>query len=226
MVQILAELALIGIPPLCWAALHRTRAAGAVVGAVLLAVAALICAELAGLLPQRPRAETVVGYAPLTFMAISVGVLVERRLRGPRQRSERARSATVALSWYMGVVMLLFTPYYVFFGLRESLMPSTDLALPLPPGYTVTDSGNGAGLCGSEVCSRRLTVTGPPGQSIAATETALRDWLTSHHGWHLDAAGSGIRRVGWLLDRRTASVDLVVSGQHVSVVLEGGDGWH
>ncbi|MGW5256225.1 hypothetical protein ACWERW_25045 [Streptomyces sp. NPDC004012] len=226
MVQTVAELVLIGIPLLCWAALHRTRTAGIVVGAVLLAVTALFGAELAGLLPQRPRAEAVVGYAPVTVVMISVGVLVERRLLGRRQRSERARSATVALSWYMGVVLLLFTPYYVFFGLRESLMPSTDLVLPLPPGYTATDPGNGADPCGSEVCSRQLTVTGPPGQPVAATKTALRDWLTSHHGWHLDAAGSGIQRVGWLLDRRTASLDLVVSGQHVSVVLGGGDGWH
>ncbi|MFF3910247.1 hypothetical protein ACFYZJ_30735 [Streptomyces sp. NPDC001848] len=226
MVQTIAELALIGIPPLCWAALYRTRGVGAVVGAVLLAVAALLGAELAGLLPQRARAEAVVGYAPLTIVVISVGVLVERRLRGRRQRNERARFATVALSWYGVVVMLLFTPYYVLFGLRESLVPSTDLVLPLPPGYMATESSGGFDSCGSAVCSRRLIVTGPHGQPVAETKAVLRDWLTTHHGWHLDAAGSGTQRAGWLLDRRSASVDLVVSGQQVSVVLAGSDGWH
>jgi hypothetical protein len=226
MVETVAELALIGVPPLCWAALHRTRTVGAVVGAVLLALAGLLGAELAGLLPQRPRAEAVVAYAPLTVALISLGVLVERRLGGRRQRSERARSVTVVLSTYAAVVMLLFTPYYVLFGLRDSVLPSSDLVLPLPPGYTVTGSGKGGDPCGSAVCSRGLVVTGPSGQPVAATRTAVRNWLTAHHGWHLDAAGAGTRRVGWLLDRRTVSVAVLVSGRHVSVVLEGGDGWH
>ncbi|MFJ9907852.1 hypothetical protein ACIRVK_34050 [Streptomyces sp. NPDC101152] len=132
----------------------------------------------------------------------------------------------VALSWYAALVMLLFTPYYVHFGLRDTLMPPTDLVLPLPPGHTATGSGQGGDPCRSAVCSRGLEITGPPGQPVAATRTAVRNWLTAHHGWHLDAADSGTRRVGWLLDRRTVSVDLLVNGQHVSVLLEGGDGWH
>ena len=129
-----------------------------------LALAGLLGAELAGLPPQRPRAEAVVAYAPLTVAVITVGVLVERRLRGRRQRSERARSATVALSWYAALVMLLFTPYYVLFGLRDTLLPPTDLVLFLPPGCTATGSGQGGDPCGSAVCSRGPEVTGPPGQ--------------------------------------------------------------
>ncbi|TJZ97832.1 hypothetical protein [Actinacidiphila oryziradicis] len=220
------ETALIGMPPLCWARLARTRVVGAVVGAALLAAAALLIGELAGLLPQQPRAEAVVGYGPLTALLIGAGVLAERRLRGRRPRTERTYHATVALCSYLAVVLLLFTPYYVIFALREPWVPSTDLVLPLPPGYSVTADTGTAGGCGSGTCSRGLTVIGPAGQSAADTAARLRGWLTTRHGWRLDANGSGSRRIGWLLDPRLESVDVGLADQRVDILLEGGDGWH
>ncbi|MBY8883693.1 hypothetical protein K7472_02380 [Streptomyces sp. PTM05] len=227
MVRILAEVVLVGVPPVCWAALARTRAVAVGVGVVLLVAAALLGSELSGLLPQRPRAESIVGYAPLVAVMIGVGVLAERRLRGRRPPSDRARSATVVLCGYLATVLLLFTPYYLFFGLRDARMPSTDLVLPLPTGYAVaSDSGTGPQACGSEVCSRLLSVTGPQGQPAEATAAALREWLTARHGWRLDAAGSGTRRIGWLLDHRSTSVDVRVTGRRVWMELECGDDWH
>jgi hypothetical protein len=208
-------------PLACWLPLARTRVIGTLVGLVLAGYTALVVGVTEDWLTTRAKAEIYVCYAPFALLIITAGVLLERRLRGPRPKGVyrgRTGGAWVALAAHLAFFGLVGTPSYLMF-LHDDFTPSTNEVLPLPHGLTVLELDGGG--CGSGTCGTGLEVgssTGLPGDQIAAL---LRTELTDR-GWQLDSHDSGCRHNGWLLDHRPLCVSLNVSATSVSVDLEGG----
>ncbi|MFD7448589.1 hypothetical protein [Kitasatospora sp. NPDC059827] len=194
------------LPPLiCWAFLARTRA----VGAAVLAVLAALALAPAGLEQEwyftRATAEIEAGYPVAAGLVVLAGALVERRLRGPRperQYDHPVAGSTVALTAHalVGVVIALGYGLFAF----DAFVPSA-AEVSVPPGLTVTRSTEGH--CGSNFCSRTLTLGSTAGLPAAEVEARMRAALTAD-GWTPGRDGALLRPHGWLLDPRLSTAYL------------------
>ncbi|ROP27560.1 hypothetical protein EDD30_0237 [Couchioplanes caeruleus] len=179
----------------------------------------IIAASLAG---QAAIATMLVHFFPGGFFEISLSVLVlalataltgrlvEGRRLGPA-RQARVSAATHLLAGWSLVALLcgaiLWRPAPFF--------PATGGVLPLPDGLHATVRPADDADCGSQSCTRTITVTGRTGQA----DNDLYNEVKRHvkeRGW-----GSGCRPIGWLLNQTIECVGLAVTEHKVIIHLSG-----
>ncbi|MER7585458.1 hypothetical protein [Kitasatospora sp. NPDC097691] len=200
------------VPFVCWAALVRTRAVGAAVFAVLTGMAAILVGLQCEWFFVRPAAELQAGYPFMAGLVILVGEVIEKRLRGPRPEDRfvdrvGAVSVTVCVHSVVGAVVVL--GYLVI--AHDAFLPSA-AEVPLPTGVSIEhDDG---GYCGSNFCSRTLTLGSTTGLSADQVETRLRAALAAD-GWTPGRNGALVHPHGWLVDRRLS--EAFVSGRTVEL---------
>ncbi|MET9180468.1 hypothetical protein ABZX88_19890 [Kitasatospora aureofaciens] len=205
----------------CWAALARTRLLGGVVGAALVGQAVVLIGLEYEWWSLLAAAELTVAYPFGSLLAILVGVLAERRLRGRRPEpaaSHRVGGATVALACHaiVGVVIAAAYPLYLSgFAYYPSLAE-----LPLPSGLAVQRDSGTAGGCASHDCTREISIGSTSGLPPAAVAACLRDGLNAA-GWTAGPSGSLQHPHGWLLDKRVVRVFITESPRGASVELVG-----
>ncbi|MEU6237040.1 hypothetical protein ABZ885_28985, partial [Kitasatospora sp. NPDC047058] len=159
-------------------------------------------------------------YPLLSGLVIVAGALTERRLRGPRSKREFGTpvgGTAVALTVHalVGVVIGLVYQSLAF----ESFLPSA-AEVSLPPGLTVESSTDG--YCGSNFCSRTLTIGSTTGAPPAEVAARLRAALAAD-GWTPGRGNALVRPHGWLLDGRLSDVYVSEDPRGASVELAGSE---
>lgn len=201
------------VPFVCWAVVVRTRAVGVAVFAVLAGLALALVGLEYEWFYTRVMAELEAGYPFLASLVILAGVLGEKRLRGPRPENGfidpvGAAAVTICVHAVVGMAIAFLYQWAVY----EPFYPSL-ASIPLPSGLTVTDSTEGS--CGTNFCSRTLTIgstTGlPPAEVAARLRAALAD-----DGWTRGEGEALVHPYGWLVDRRVSQI--YVSGVSVELV--------
>ncbi|MEU9073225.1 hypothetical protein [Kitasatospora sp. NPDC048538] len=202
------------VPPVCWAAVVRTRAVGAVVFAVLAGLAAAVAGLRYEWFFIRPKAELEAGYPFLAGLVILLGVLGERRLRGPRPRTRSVDPAggVVAATCAHALVGIAIVFLYRLVG-YDAFFPSL-AEVPLPPGLTIEHATGTEGGCGSNSCSRTLTIGSATDLPADQVEARLRSALAAD-GWTPGRGGALVHPHGWLVDGRVSEV--FVSGRTVEL---------
>ncbi|MFD8788181.1 hypothetical protein [Kitasatospora sp. NPDC059599] len=204
-VLLVLELLYLLLPAICWAFLVRTRVIGVTVFAVLAGLAVALVGLEEDWYFTRATAEIEVGYPTAAGLVVLAGGLAERWLRGPRPEKEYdhpvAGSAVAITVHTLAGVVIAFA--YLLIG-RDSFLPSL-AEVPLPPGVTVEHADEG--YCGSNFCSRTLTLGSSTGLSPAEVQARLRAALAAD-GW-TPGRGDSLRRPhGWLVDRRVSEIFL------------------
>ncbi|MEU8921387.1 hypothetical protein AB0D10_10710 [Kitasatospora sp. NPDC048545] len=193
------------VPFACWAVVVRTRAIGAAVFTVLAGLAGAIVGLEREWFFVRFTAELEAGYPFVAALAILVGVLGETRLRGPRPKNrfvDPVSGAAVAICAHSVVGMVIAFAYQlVAYG---SFLPSA-AEVPLPPGVTLDHVDEG--YCGSNFCSRTLTLRSTTGLPASEVETRVRAALAAD-GWTPGRGSALVHPHGWLVDRRVSEVFL------------------
>ncbi|MGA5819664.1 hypothetical protein ACPC54_17620 [Kitasatospora sp. NPDC094028] len=202
------------VPFACWAAMVRTRAVGVAVFAVLAALAAFLVGLEREWFYLRATAEVESGYPFAAALVILAGALAERRLRGPRSKGravEPEGGAVVALCVHAlagaAIVVLYQATAY------DSFFPSL-AEVPLPPGLTIEHATGTAGGCGSNYCSRTLTIGSDTGLPADEVEARMRAALAAD-GWTPGRNGALVHPHGWLVDGRVSEV--FVTGRTVEL---------
>ncbi|MFJ9773426.1 hypothetical protein ACIRVF_19650 [Kitasatospora sp. NPDC101157] len=200
------------LPLVCWAFLVRTRPVGVAVFAVLTGLAVALLGLEQERYFLRAAAEIESGYPIAAGLVLLAGGLAERRLRGPRPAREfldPVSGSVVAVTTHLLAGIGIAIAYQMLsFG---SFLPSAAEVSP-PAGLTVTHSTDG--YCGSNFCSRTLTIGTTGGLPAADVEARMRAALTAD-GWTPGPDGALLRPHGWLLDRRVS--EAFVSGTTVEL---------
>ncbi|MFI8459851.1 hypothetical protein [Kitasatospora sp. NPDC085464] len=202
-----------------WAALVRTRAVGAAVFAVLVGLAAAIVGPEYGWFFIWPKADLQAGYPFVAALVILAGVLGERWLRGPRPENrfvdpESGAAVAFCIHALAGGALVLMYQFFAY----DAFFPNL-AEVPLPPGLTIEHVTGTEGACGSNFCSRTLTIGSPAGVTADQVEARLRAALAAD-GWTPGRNGTLVHPHGWLVDPRVSEV--FVSGR--TVELSGSDG--
>ncbi|MFH8379743.1 hypothetical protein ACH4E7_02195 [Kitasatospora sp. NPDC018058] len=202
------------VPVACWAAVVRTRALGAAVFGILAGLATVLVGLEREWFFTRATAEVEAGYPFAAGLVILAGVLGERRLRGPRPEKGGVNpvvGAAVAICAH-ALVGTAITFLYQLVA-YDAFFPSL-AEVPLPPGLTIEHATGTKGGCGSNYCSRTLTIGSTTGLSADQVEARLRAALAAD-GWTPGRNGALVHPHDWLVDRRVSEV--FVSGRTVEL---------
>ncbi|MFF0412821.1 hypothetical protein ACFYUY_20570 [Kitasatospora sp. NPDC004745] len=206
------ELLYLLLPTVCWAFLVRTRTVGVAVFAILAGLALALVGLAQDWYFTRAAAEVEAGYPIAAGLVVLAGGLAERRLRGPRPAKEYdhpVAGSAVAITAHALAGSAIAFGYGAF--APTAFLPSA-AEMPLPPGVTVEhDDG---GYCGSNFCSRTLTIGSPAGVTADQVEARLRAALAAD-GWTPGRNGALVHPHGWLVDRRVS--EAFVSGRTVEL---------
>lgn len=208
------------LPAACWAFVVRTRVVGVTVFTVLTGLAVALIGLEDEWYFTRATAEIEAGYPLACGLVLLVGGLAERRLRGPRPKKETDHHAVgsavaVATHALIGVVIGLG---YQALG-HDSFLPRTE-ELSLPAGLTALSGTEG--YCGSNFCSRTLTIVSTTGLPPAEVTARLRGHLAAD-GWRPGPGNSLLRPHGWLVDTRLSEAWVSESPLGASVELSGSE---
>ncbi|MFB6889330.1 hypothetical protein ACFCX4_08455 [Kitasatospora sp. NPDC056327] len=210
------------LPLACWAALARTRAGGAAVAAVLVALAMVPIGLQSQWFHSRAVAESQAGYPLAAGLVVLLGTLVERRRRGPRPSrgsGQPAAGATIVIAAHSLVGLVIGLLYQL--AVHEPFTP--DLSeLSLPPGLTVEQDSGPDLNCGLHVCLRDLVVGSAEGLSGAEVARRIRARLAAE-GWRTEPDRTLVRRHGWFLDKRVTRVTVTERPAGAVVRLAGPD---
>ncbi|WP_162002467.1 hypothetical protein [Streptomyces sp. CB01881] len=208
------------LPLVCWAVVMRTRVVGVAVFAVLAGLAMVLVGLECDWYFTRATAEIEAGYPFAAGLVILVGVLIERRLRGPRPKGEfftptgGAAVAICAHALIGTVICFVYGPFLSY----EAFLPSAE-EVSMPPGLTAQSTD---GYCGSNFCSRTLTIVSITGLPPAEVANRLRKHLVTD-GWRPGGSNTLLRRHGWLVDTRLSEIWISESPLGVSVELAGSE---
>lgn len=212
LVFVALELAYLLLPPACWAFLVRTRIVGAAVFAVLAGLALALVGLEKDWYFTRATAEIETGYPVAAGLALLAGALAEQRLRGPRTGKDYdhpVAGSAVAVTAHVLVGAGIAFAYQLL--AHDAFVPSR-AELSLPPGLTATAVTGGS--CGSDFCSRTLTIGSDTGLPADEVEARLRAALAAD-GWTPGRDGALVRPHGWLVDGRVSQVH--VTGRTVEL---------
>jgi hypothetical protein len=211
------------MPVICWYVLSRVRTTRIVIGVILVTFGVVTMLLAAGVLPTRVRWELVLAYAPVASTLVWLGVSLEnRRLTAPTpigQQRTRLLAQTMLVG-YAGASLLCCTPAASVVIGSDAFLPSNSELLPLPTPLIVVSNSVG---CGSESCSRDITVGSSTGLPADQILQRLRAHLTQAHAWQLSPSDSACRPNGWLIDRRSLCIQISATApQEVLVQLDSG----
>lgn len=209
------------LPLVCWAVLARTRAVGAVVAAVLAALAVVPVGLEYGWFHSRAVAESQAGYPLAAGLTVLLGALAEHLRRGHRPAGGSGRTtAAIALTAAHALLGLVIGLLYQL-AVHEPFSPERS-ELALPPGLAVEHDSGPDRDCGLHTCLRELTVVSTEDRSAAEVARRLRERLTAE-GWHTRPDLVLARRHGWLLDKRITLLSITERPAGVAVGLAGPD---
>ncbi len=193
---------------LLWLPMSRSSRMRQSVGLALIGEIVL-AAALAHFLP-RGLFEISLSCVVLSLLIVVVARLKERRQRDPEPRGRGTVATRLLAVWIVTVLCV-----GAVIGKPEPFYPAGETILPLPAGLRAADQLIG---CGSGSCTRKITVTGRPGQSGEDLQAELTRHSDSR-GWT-----GGCRPVGWLLNRSSECIDVVRNGDQVTIFLSGNRG--
>jgi len=208
-------------PLACWDLLARTHVIGMILAAVLAVGAGFGLALAFGLLRPGARGGLLLAYVPVTTVVVCVGVLLERRqltFQPGELISWRRAGGWLLLAVFTVGLGVVVTPLAVLTSVFHS---GHVHVLPLPPDLVVEQDDRG---CGSDTCTRDLTITSPSHAAASQVTAELRRFLTTARGWTLDVHGSGCRPSGWLNANQTC-LKIEPDGQHVHLRIDETGPW-
>jgi hypothetical protein len=212
----------VAMPLAVWPRWSRHRPTRVVVEAVIGAHGLFLVAATAGWIRTRGALDLALAYYPVAALLIAGGLVVERRVLGPRPAWPSNPAIAGRLLVY-GLALLTAGCCAPSIWLAESSEPSTpgsDEVLPLPAGLRlVADQDDG---CGSGSCGRSVVVASTDGRSAAQVLNQVRAHLEDARGWRFGKGDSACVRRSWLIDQGTICVHLRVDGPStVDVSLSG-----
>jgi hypothetical protein len=215
------------VPLVCWAMIARTARVGWIVAAVLVTCDAVELGLLAGWVVSGEKLTLLAALALAMPLVIVAGSASERRAGARRLRSCGVRGiAGLAMSVaYVGFSFTL-VPLLILAFLSDggaAYVPSGAEVLPMPAGLVVaSDQDQGCGSGTTTICTRQFLIVSKAGKPAGDVAQRLREYLIRVRGWRL-SGWEGCRPEGWLLDRQQVCVELYVSHQQVTMLLQGND---
>ncbi len=211
------------LPILCWALLAPPARRTLTVALVLLGWALLALALHLGAVRLGESAMWDLLYVPLSTALIVTGFWLASQNRSVAIRPARPRKRR--LGWlcvwlYATVGGIIVAPVLVVLAMADAGTPELSLVLPLSAGLSVLQETGTS--CGSDTCSRALTVSSAAkDSSTASIERAVRQSL-DRRGWVLDADGGACRPVGpFGLATQCVSVFQIAGEVQVEVSVSG-----